>query len=66
MRLLTKALLLLAAAAAFAISYEGAYRLQSAQPAGFAPAAMNHPSDAGQDFVLPNGSWETLFNASWR
>ena len=65
MRLLTKTLLLLAAAAALAASYEGALRLRIDSPASAEPAAHDHVLDPAQG--LPHGaSWETLFNANWR
>jgi hypothetical protein len=64
MRLLTKTLLLLAAAAALAVSYEGISRRWSAPSA--ASAAIDQALEAGHDFAPPSGSWETLFNAGWR
>ena len=65
MRLLTKTLLLLAAAAALGASYEGALRQRTESPAGTEPAAHDHALDVVQG--LPHGaSWETLFNANWR
>jgi hypothetical protein len=65
MRLLTKTLLLLAAAAALGASYEGALRLRAESPAGAEPAAHDQALDPAPG--LPHGaSWETLFNANWR
>jgi hypothetical protein len=67
MRLISKILLLLAAAAAFAAPLEGALRAQAAKPEDADTGAHGHGSVAApHSFVPPGASWEALFNASWR
>jgi hypothetical protein len=63
MRLLTRTLLLLAAASV-AASYEGTYRVRPDAPP-LERDAHEHALEVAQGLPL-GASWETLFNANWR
>jgi hypothetical protein len=63
MRLVTRILLLLLAAAALAACNELAHRLGSEPSAAVEPAAHH---DAAHLALPPGASWETLFSANWR